>query len=76
MRLQKRLTPFVDLLPIPVSLRPVSRNGKFTFYIVRMLERLQKLHRDLPLPESGDMKGDIPVPPLKQKETNRFGCFG
>lgn len=67
MRLQSRLTPFVDPLPVPKTLRPVSRNGKFTFYIVRMLERLQKLHRDLPPTRIWGYEGSYPGPTIEAK---------
>lgn len=67
MRLQKRLTPFADPLPAPGNLQPVSRNGQFTFYIVRMLERLQKLHRDLPPTRIWGSEGKYPGPTIEVK---------
>ena len=76
MRLQRRLTPFVDPLPIPGVLKPVARKPHFTFYVVRMMETFQKLHRDLPPTRIWGYEGNIRDRPSKCGGTNRSGCFG
>ncbi len=44
------LTPFVDALPVPAPLQPVTGAvGSVAYYEVTMREVQQKLHRDLPL---------------------------
>lgn len=68
MKWNKRLTPFVDPLPIPGVLKPISRNPKFTFYTVRMLETYQKLHRDLPPTRVWGYEGKYPGPTIEVKK--------
>jgi spore coat protein A, manganese oxidase len=68
MRLKKRLRQFVDRLPIPGVLKPVSKNLKSTNYVVKMKEFRQKLHRDLPLTRLWGYEGKFPGPTI---ETNR-----
>jgi FtsP/CotA-like multicopper oxidase with cupredoxin domain len=44
------LTPFVDPLPVPAPLQPVSgTSGGAAYYEISMRQVQQKLHRDLPL---------------------------
>jgi spore coat protein A len=44
------LTPFVDALPVPVPLQPVTGSvGGTAYYEIPMRQVQQKLHRDLPL---------------------------
>jgi spore coat protein A len=42
-----RLVPFVDALPIPQIMQPVSRSGGVVYYDVQMVPFHQQLHRDL-----------------------------
>lgn len=65
MKMQRRLTPFVDPLPVPGVLRPVARKPNFTFYVVRMMEAFQKLHRDLPPTRIWGYEGKYPGPTIE-----------
>jgi spore coat protein A len=65
MLLQKALTPFVDPLPVPGVLKPVARRPDFTFYVVRMMEAFQKLHRDLPPTRIWGYEGKYPGPTIE-----------
>ncbi len=71
MYMVKRLTPFVDHLPIPPVLKPVTRRRKFTFYIVRMLETMKKLHRDLPPTRMWGYEGSVPGPTFEVKRNEQ-----
>jgi spore coat protein A, manganese oxidase len=68
MRLKKRLRPFVDSLPIPGVLKPVSKNPKRTNYVVRMREFFQKLHRDLPPTRLWGYEGKYPGPTIETRK--------
>ncbi|PZE21875.1 multicopper oxidase family protein [Paenibacillus xerothermodurans] len=59
------LIPFVDRLPIPRVLKPVSQNRISTNYIVRMTEFRQKLHRDLPPTRLWGYEGKYPGPTIE-----------
>lgn len=67
MKLKKRLTPFVDRLPIPSVLKPTCKSRKSTNYIVRMKEFRQKLHRDLPPTRLWGYEGKYPGPTIETR---------
>jgi spore coat protein A len=68
---KRRLTPFVDRLPILPTLKPGSKSDKSTFYTVRMKEMFQKLHRDLPPTRLWGYNGMYPGPTFDVQRGNK-----
>jgi spore coat protein A, manganese oxidase len=62
------LIPFVDRLPIPGVLKPISRNRVSTNYAVRMTEFRHKLHRDLPRTRLWGYEGKYPGPTIEAQK--------
>ena len=57
------LTPYVDPLPVPAVVAPVSgMQGGEAHYVIKMTEQFQKLHRDLPPTRTWGYNGPTPGP--------------
>jgi spore coat protein A len=66
------LTPFVDPLPLPAVATPLPRSAGLPQYRMSMVERQQKLHRDLPPTtvwgfDDGTTGGGTPGPTLETR---------
>lgn len=59
-----KLEKFVDPLPIMETLKPVKKSKKESFYVVKMEEFTQQLHRDLPPTRLWGYEGQYPGPTI------------
>ncbi|WP_338749294.1 multicopper oxidase [Bacillus sp. FJAT-52991] len=70
--LSNSLTKFIDPLPIPRTLQPISRKKQCSYYEVTMSEFTQQLHSELPFPTTvWGYEGTYPGPTF---EVNRGEC--
>jgi spore coat protein A, manganese oxidase len=73
--LKRRLQPFVDQLPILKTLKPIKKDKNSTFYIVRMKEFYQKLHRDLPATRLWGYEGQYPGPTIEVEKNEKVNVL-
>ncbi len=62
------ITPFLDALPIPGKLRPLSAGKDGLEYVVRMTEFTRRLHSQLPLTRLWGFEGSYPGPVIEARQ--------
>ncbi|MGG5254370.1 multicopper oxidase family protein [Neobacillus sp. SM06] len=60
-----QLTKYIDPLPIPPVLKPLSKNGEAAYYEVSMKQSLQSLHSELPASTIWGFEGMYPGPTIE-----------